>query len=457
MELVVISTLNDYCRYAHKVVTKKSKILSTVTSMFLIIVSLFSSNIMYSSPVAYGQSTDPVLAPTSVTASGNDGNVPSNAFDNNLGTRWSNLGKGSFITANLGSAKTVSSVDIAWYNGASRTNNFVISTSTDGTTFTPRFSGTSALSSSLQNYDLADVNAQYVRVTVNGNSQNNWASISEIRIHGVSGPDTTAPTVVSTSPASGATGVGASANVVATFSEAMNPSSVTSSFVLQTSGGTPVQATVSMGSGNTVATLNPTGDLTPGATYTAIISTAAEDVAGNNLAAPRTWSFTVSGATPTDPVLAPTSVTASGNDGNVPSNAFDNNLGTRWSNFGVGSFITANLGSVKTVSSVDIAWYNGVTRTNNFVISTSTDGATFTPRFSGTSALSSGFQNYDIADVNAQYVRVTVNGNSQNNWASISEIRIHGVSGSDTTAPTVVSTSPASGATGVGASANVVA
>src|SRR5215213_146012 len=272
MELAVISILIDYSHYVHKVVSKKCKMLSTITSMFLIMVSLFSSNIMYSNPVAYGQSTDPVLAPTSVTASGNDGNVPSNAFDNNLGTRWSNFGEGSFITANLGSAKTVTSLDIAWYNGASRTNNFVISTSTDGTTFTPRFSGTSAVSSSFQNYDFIDVNAQYVRVTVNGNSQNDWASISEMRIHGVSGPNTP-PTVVSTNPADGATGVSASANVVATFSEAMNPSTVTTSTftLVPTGGGTPVPATVTMGSGNTVATLNPTTDLTPGASYTARI------------------------------------------------------------------------------------------------------------------------------------------------------------------------------------------
>jgi hypothetical protein len=209
MELLVNSRLKGYCLYVHNVDVRKRKMLSTVTYMILIMVSLFSSTVMYSHPAAYGQTTDPVLTPTSVTANGNDGNVPSNAFDNNLGTRWSNFGVGSFITANLGSVKTVSSVDIAWYNGATRTNNFVISTSTDGTTFTPRFSGTSALSSSFQNYNFADVNAQYVRVTVNGNSQNNWASISEIRIHGVSGPDTTAPTVVSTVPASGATGVAA--------------------------------------------------------------------------------------------------------------------------------------------------------------------------------------------------------------------------------------------------------
>ena len=295
MELIVNGSLKGYCNYVHKVVSKKSKMLSTITSMFLIVASLFSSSILYSNPVAYGQSTEPVLAPASVTASGNDGNVPSNAFDNNLGTRWSNLGVGSFITANLGSVKTVSSVDIAWYNGASRTNNFVISTSTDGTTFTPRFSGTSALSSSFQNYNFADVNAQYVRVTVNGNSQNNWASISEIRIHGVSSPDTLRPTVLSTNPSSGAIGVATSSNVVATFSEAMNPSSVASSFILQTSGGASVPATVSMNSPtNTVATLDPTAGLTAGATYTATITTGATDAAGNSLAALRTWSFTVS-------------------------------------------------------------------------------------------------------------------------------------------------------------------
>src|SRR4029078_8929457 len=107
-------------------------------------------------------------------------------------------------------------------------------------------------------------------------------------------PDTTPPTVLSTNPSDGAIGVSASSNVVATFSEAMNPSSVISSFLLQTSGGAAIPATVTMSSGNTIATLNPSADLTAGATYTATITNGATDVAGNSLAAPRTWSFTVS-------------------------------------------------------------------------------------------------------------------------------------------------------------------
>ena len=73
----------------------------------------------------------------SVTASGNDGHVPANVLDNNLNTRWSNPGIGSFIQADLGAPKTICSVDIAWYKGNLRENNFVISVSNDGTAFAP--------------------------------------------------------------------------------------------------------------------------------------------------------------------------------------------------------------------------------------------------------------------------------------------------------------------------------
>ena len=140
---------------------------------------------MYSNPVAYGQTADSVLPVISVTASGNDGNVPSNAFDNNLATRWSDEGVGSFIQADLGFGplKTVSSLEIAWYRGSERNNHFVISTSATGATnsFTTVFSGNSARSNSFQSYDVTDTNARYVRVTVNGNTQNDWASINEIQ------------------------------------------------------------------------------------------------------------------------------------------------------------------------------------------------------------------------------------------------------------------------------------
>ncbi|MCP3140514.1 discoidin domain-containing protein [Pyxidicoccus xibeiensis] len=131
--------------------------------------------------------------------------------------------------------------------------------------------------------------------------------------------------------------------------------------------------------------------------------------------------------------VAPTGVTASGDDGNVPQNVLDGLLSTRWSSLGAGQFITADLGSVKTVCSVSVAWYRGDVRRNTFTLSVSEDGSTFTEVFSGqSSGTSAALETYDIPDGSARYVRVTVNGNTDNLWASVSEL---GVQGSSTTPP----------------------
>jgi F5/8 type C domain len=122
-----------------------------------------------------------------------------------------------------------------------------------------------------------------------------------------------------------------------------------------------------------------------------------------------------------------TSVTASGDDGHVPQNVLDNNLGTRWSSDGVGQFITADLGSTKNICSVDIAWYLGNQRTYNFAISTSSDGSTFNEVLrSASSGNSLNSEKYTIPPTDARYVKVTVNGNSANNFASITELDLFG-------------------------------
>jgi hypothetical protein len=123
----------------------------------------------------------------SVTASGNDGNLPQNVLDSNLGTRWSSLGIGQFITADLGSIKKISNVDIAWYKGNERQYHFVIATSTDGTTFTNRLNANSSgTTASPEAYTIPFTSGRYVKVTVNGNTQNDWASITELDILGPS-------------------------------------------------------------------------------------------------------------------------------------------------------------------------------------------------------------------------------------------------------------------------------
>ena len=108
-------------------------------------------------------------------------------LDNNLGTRWSSLGIGQYITADLGSAQKITDVDISWYRGNERQYHFVISTSTDGTTFINKLTrDSSGTTTNTEGYTIPSVDARYIRITVNGNTQNNWASISEIQISGPS-------------------------------------------------------------------------------------------------------------------------------------------------------------------------------------------------------------------------------------------------------------------------------
>jgi hypothetical protein len=126
------------------------------------------------------------LSITGVTASGDDGNIPSNVLDNNANTRWSNNGVGSWIQLDLGSKKSICSVDIAWYRGNLRQNDFVISVSDNGNSFTNVFTGTSSgTTTSPEKYTMpAGTEGRYLRITVNGNSENDWASITEIAIFG---------------------------------------------------------------------------------------------------------------------------------------------------------------------------------------------------------------------------------------------------------------------------------
>ena len=104
---------------------------------------------------------------------------------------------------------------------------------------------------------------------------------------GTSNPDRTAPTVVSTMPSNNATQVSRTGSIAVTFSETMATSSmIASTFVFNPS----LAGTLSY-TGNT-ATFVPSAPLSAGVVYTATVTTAAEDRAGNNLVSPFTWSFT---------------------------------------------------------------------------------------------------------------------------------------------------------------------
>lgn len=106
----------------------------------------------------------------------------------------------------------------------------------------------------------------------------------------VNDDDLTAPTFIGTPTGKK---VSPRANAIATFSEAMNETSVEApgTFTLK-KGTTTVAATVSYDVDNHRAILDPTRKLKAGATYTATVTSGAEDEAGNAVVV-GSWSFKV--------------------------------------------------------------------------------------------------------------------------------------------------------------------
>ncbi|MDP3581312.1 MAG: Ig-like domain-containing protein, partial [Ignavibacteria bacterium] len=124
----------------------------------------------------------------------------------------------------------------------------------------------------------------------------------------------TPPTISFTDPINVATDVALNQKIAATFSRTMDASTLTSASFTLKQGTISVPGFVSYT--GTTATFAPASNLNPNSTYTATITNAAKDLAGNALVNNYVWSFTAGAAaviTPptinsTDPVNAQTNV-----------------------------------------------------------------------------------------------------------------------------------------------------
>jgi hypothetical protein len=141
-------------------------------------------------------------------ASSDDGNVPANAIDGKLDTRWSAFGKGQFLRLDLGTAKKVNKIKIAWYQGDKRANHFEITTAEvqGGAYSSQLITDSQKGSTALQDYAINPPNpVRYIRIIVNGNTLNDWASISEVEVWGPDVPAGTPSTGTGGDPGSGGT------------------------------------------------------------------------------------------------------------------------------------------------------------------------------------------------------------------------------------------------------------
>jgi hypothetical protein len=306
----------------------------------------------------------------------------------------------------------------------------------------------------------------------------------------------------SRSPAPGATGVAVDTSVTATFSEAMDAATITTStFELRNASNAVVTATVSYDGAARIATLRPASALAASSTYTATVrggstDPRAKDTAGNALAASVTWSFTTgSGSTqPACPCSAwsatTTPTTASFND----PGAVELGVKFRANVAGLISGIRFYKGSTNTGTHVGSLWTSNGSRLATATFSNETATGWQQVNFATPVAISANvvyvasyyapnghyaadggyFTNAGVDNGpihllsnaegggNGVYVYAASSSfpaqtfNATNYWVDVVFSTSSG-GGGDTTAPTVTSVAPAQGATGVATTAIVTA
>lgn len=239
----------------------------------------------------------------------------------------------------------------------------------------------------------------------------------------------TAPTVTSTVPANGATGVPIGSKVTATFSTAMNPATITGSTFTLTQGVAPVAGVVTYV--GTTATFTPAGTLSPLLVYTGTITTGAKDAAGNSLASNYVWTFTTGAALDTTPPTVISTIPAAGATG-----------------VSTGSTLSATFSEAMDPATIS---------TTTFTLAQGATPVTGSVTYAGTTAI---FAPAAGLLANTLYTgTITTGAKDLAGNALVSNFvwTFTTGAGADTTPPTVIATTPANGAQSVSVASNLTA
>jgi hypothetical protein len=167
------------------------------------------------------------------------------------------------------------------------------------------FSGSTAIFRSSVNLTPNTVYSGIVKMAAmsNNDSNNHGENYSWSFTTGEGAIDVTAPSVSSVIPANSATTVTTGSTYKVTFSEPMDPATITAATITLNQGTVAVAGTVTYS--GVVATFTPSSALAPNTVYTGTVTTGVKDAAGNALATNFTSGFTTAEAAPTD-VISPT-------------------------------------------------------------------------------------------------------------------------------------------------------
>lgn len=147
-------------------------------------------------------------------------------------------------------------------------------------------------------------------------------SSGDTKVVTVPAADSTPPLVLITAPVSGATNVALNSAMSATFSEAINPATITSD-TFSVSG---VPGTITLSGDIRSATYTPSAALAPNTGYTATLTTGAQDTSGNGLGSNFSWSFTTGAALDTTPPQVSSVTPLNGSKSNPASSSIAANF-----------------------------------------------------------------------------------------------------------------------------------
>jgi hypothetical protein len=275
---------------------------------------------------------------------------------------------------------------------------------------------------------LASGATYYVTWGTSGLQDSNGLAIAQGSFYFITGSaaDNSTPTVTSTTPAQGSTGIASNAVVRFTFSKAMDLSSINTSSVALTQGGQPVPYSINVTGVPPTVILTPQVPFTGSTTITLALTGSIQDSVGHHLTPTTVLFQTAAGADFSQPHVVRTSV-----DGN-PAPAVPANTNTF-------SVVFNKPMDPTTVTSTGFFLYDTSIGPVATTTSVSSDGLTVT--VVPTSGTIVGHSYYLTA-----YYAADLNGNLQANYNT----RVFTVVASDTVAPQVSSTNPATnGATGV--------
>ena len=102
--------------------------------------------------------------------------------DGNPTSRWSAQGDTAWVILDLGQPTEIGEIEVHWQNGEARAFRFVIETSPDNAAWTTAFSGQSNGHTPSEIYSWPTQTARFLRLVGQGNTENAWTSIHQIRV-----------------------------------------------------------------------------------------------------------------------------------------------------------------------------------------------------------------------------------------------------------------------------------